>query len=51
MRGVVVQVEHGDAINYLAELAAMGPYRFSQRAPDRHPQGLLSCSRSPSSRA
>jgi hypothetical protein len=28
MRGVVVQVEQGDAINYLAELAAMGPYRF-----------------------
>ena len=28
MRGVVVQVENGDAINYLAELAAMGPYRF-----------------------
>ena len=28
MRGVVVQVQTGDAINYLAELAAMGPYRF-----------------------
>jgi hypothetical protein len=28
MRGVVVQVESGDAINYLAELTAMGPYRF-----------------------
>lgn len=28
MRGVVVQVQTGDAINYMAELAAMGPYRF-----------------------
>ncbi len=28
MRGVVVQVQNGDAINYLAELTAMGPYRF-----------------------
>ena len=28
MAGVVVQVEHGDAVNYLAELAAMGPYRL-----------------------
>ncbi len=29
MRGVVVQVQQGDAVNYLAELAAMGPYRFT----------------------
>ena len=37
MRGVVVQVEHGDAINYLAELAAMGPYRFvTARLTDTH---------------
>ena len=28
MRGVVVSVENGDAVNYLAELTAMGPYRF-----------------------
>ncbi len=28
MVGVVVQIEHGDAIDYLAELACMGPYRF-----------------------
>ncbi len=28
MRGVVIQVDRGDAINYLAELTAMGPYRF-----------------------
>jgi hypothetical protein len=28
MVGVVVQVEHGDAIDYLAELAVMGPYRL-----------------------
>ena len=25
---LVVQVEHGDAVDYMAELAAMGPYRF-----------------------
>jgi len=37
MAGVVIQVEHGDAINYLAELAVMGPYRFSQaRLTDTH---------------
>jgi hypothetical protein len=29
MVGVVVQVEHGDAIDYLAELAVMGPYRLT----------------------
>ncbi len=35
--GVVVQVEHGDAINYLAELAVMGPYRLqSARLTDTH---------------
>jgi hypothetical protein len=28
MVGVAVQVEHGDALNYLAELAVMGPYRI-----------------------
>lgn len=28
MVGVVVQIEPGDAIDYLAELTAMGPYRF-----------------------
>jgi hypothetical protein len=28
MVGVVIQTDPGDAINYLAELAAMGPYRF-----------------------
>jgi len=28
MAAVVVQVEHGDAVNYLAELAVMGPYRL-----------------------
>ena len=25
---LVVQVEHGDAVDYMAELTAMGPYRF-----------------------
>ena len=28
MAAAVIQVEHGDAINYLAELAVMGPYRL-----------------------
>ena len=37
MRGVVVQVEHGDGVRYLAELAAMGPYRFvTGRLTDTH---------------
>src|SRR6478735_7940263 len=37
MAAVVVQVEHGDAINYLAELAVMGPYRYqSTRLTDTH---------------
>ncbi len=37
MRGVVVQVESGDAVNYLAELTAMGPYRFqAARASSTH---------------
>ena len=37
MAAVVVQVEHGDAINYLAELAVMGPYRFqAARLTDTH---------------
>ena len=31
------QVEHGDAVDYMAELAAMGPYRFqSARLTDTH---------------
>ncbi len=34
MAAVVVQVEHGDAINYLAELAAMGPYRYQSTPAD-----------------
>ena len=29
MAGVVIQVENGDGINYLAELATMGPYRLT----------------------
>ena len=34
---LVVQVEHGDAVDYMAELAAMGPYRFqSARLTDTH---------------
>ena len=28
MAAFVVQVEHGDGVDYMAELAAMGPYRF-----------------------
>lgn len=34
---LVVQVEHGDGVDYMAELAAMGPYRFqSARLNDTH---------------
>ena len=29
MAGVVIQVEHGDGVGYLAELAMMGPYRLT----------------------
>ncbi len=37
MAAVVVQVEHGDAVNYMAELAVMGPYRFrAARLTDTH---------------
>jgi hypothetical protein len=30
MAAVVVQVDHGDALAYMAELALMGPYRFRE---------------------
>ena len=30
MAAVLIQVEHGDAIAYMAELALMGPYRFRE---------------------
>ena len=37
MAGVVIQVEHGDAVLYMAELAAMGPYRLQHtRVTDTH---------------
>ena len=37
MAAVVVQVEHGDGVDYMAELAAMGPYRFqAARLTDTH---------------
>ena len=37
MAGVAIQVEHADGINYLAELAAMGPYRvYDARLTDTH---------------
>src|SRR4029078_5983242 len=37
MAAVVVQVEPGDAVSYIAELAAMGPYRFqAARITDTH---------------
>lgn len=29
MRGIVIQVEHGDAVPYLHELYLMGPYRYT----------------------
>ena len=32
MAAVVIQVEHGDAVKYLAELAVMGPYRLIDAA-------------------
>ncbi len=42
MAGVVIQVEHDDAINYLAELAVMGPYRFVEaRLSETHKVYLL----------
>jgi hypothetical protein len=42
MAGVVVQVEHGDAVSYLAELAMMGPYRLiDSRITDTHRVYLL----------
>ena len=37
MAGVVVQVQHGDGVDYLAELACMGPYRLQTvRLTDTH---------------
>ena len=42
MAAVVVQVEHGDAIKYIAELAVMGPYRLIDAAlTDTHRVFLL----------
>jgi hypothetical protein len=42
MAAVVIQVEHGDAIKYLAELAVMGPYRLIDAAlTDTHRAFLL----------
>ena len=47
MRRVVVQVEHGDGVDYLAELAAMGPYRLqSIRLTDTHKIYVLQSHRS-----
>lgn len=42
MAAVVVQVEHGDAIAHLSELAVMGPYRLTDsRLTDTHRVFLL----------
>jgi hypothetical protein len=42
MAAVVVQVEHGDAVNYMAELAVMGPYRLqASRLTDTHKVHVL----------
>ena len=42
MAAVVIQVEHGDAVPYLAELAVMGPYRLEQcRLTETHKVYLL----------
>ncbi len=40
MAAVVIQVEHGDAIKYLAELAVMGPYRLIDCRAHRHAPGV-----------
>ena len=42
MAAVVIQVEHGDGVGYLAELAVMGPYRLiDSRLTDTHRVYLL----------
>jgi hypothetical protein len=42
MAAVVVQVQHGDGVNYLAELAVMGPYRLTDsRLTETHRVFLL----------
>ena len=44
MAALVVQVEHGDGVDYMAELTAMGPYRFkAARLTDTHqtPQAAI----------
>ncbi len=42
MAGVVIQVEHGDAVGYIAELALLGPYRLvDSRLSDTHRVFLL----------
>lgn len=42
MVAVVIQVDHGDAVNYLAELAVMGPYRLTDaRLTETHRVFLL----------
>jgi len=42
MAAVLIQVEHGDAIAYLAELAVMGPYRLTDvRLTETHKVFLL----------
>ena len=42
MAGVLIQVEHGDAVPYLAELAVMGPYRLiDTRLTETHKLFLL----------
>ena len=40
MAALVVQVEHGDGVDYMAELAAMGPVPVPVGAAHRHAQGL-----------
>lgn len=42
MAAVLIQVQHGDAVDYLAELAVMGPYRLvDSRLSDTHRVFLL----------
>ncbi|MEM8609471.1 MAG: hypothetical protein AAGF92_20385 [Myxococcota bacterium] len=43
MKGIVIQVQHGDALDYLKELYAMSPYRFDcARLNDTHKVYFLS---------
>jgi hypothetical protein len=44
MAAVVIQVAHGDAVNYVAELAVMGPYRMTDSRLSETHRVFLLCS-------